>query len=157
MRRPRAITSSLDFTYLSRQDLKDITEQFWPRVYKNRPGGCWAMGDTRSYWPSKRHPVFTWKHRTYSARQFSWAVRYRHISAGMYLWSTCGIPNCVNPAHMLYGTRQEMEHWFDHRPQLTPEQVNEALRLYRQERKTITELRQQFGLTDREMRKVLQM
>jgi hypothetical protein len=73
----------------------------------------------------------------------------------MYLWSVCGIPNCVNPAHLLYGSRQEMERWYKNCPRLSPEQIEEARYLFRQQHKQVHELRQRYRLTDGEMRKVL--
>lgn len=152
--KPHVIRKSLDLRELSSEDRQKIEADFWPKVHRNRKDGCWRWGYKTPQLPH-RMGMFVWKNEQYPAHRFMWALQYGVVYKGTYLWHTCGIANCVNPAHLAYGDYEKMSDWFEQRPQLTPDQVKEIRHLYRQEHKPLHELREQYGLLDRELRKVL--
>lgn len=153
--RPKVIKKTLDLRRLSEEDKNRIEEVYWARIHRNYGGStCWRFGLLYPD-PLRSASTVKWHDVKFPAFYFSYALHHGVIRKGYYIWHTCGILNCVNPAHIMYGDYAKREAWYNNRPQLTGDQLAELRRLYRDQHKNIPELRAIFGLTDREVRRHL--
>lgn len=79
-------------------------DQFWARVDKSGPGGCWL-------WIGSHHPKGYGKVRAFGqsklVHRFAYEVLVGPIPAGMTLDHLCRIRHCVNPAHLEPVTNRE--------------------------------------------------
>lgn len=55
--------------------------------------------------------VLSTEHRTVSVSRVSWLMSGRTLAPGQVVWRTCGCELCVNPAHLLAGTKAQEGAW----------------------------------------------
>lgn len=84
----------------------------------NDETGCWEWSGARSRGasPAKAIPV-SWssKHgRVVSVARLVWEYANRvDLESHIHVWRTCGCDSCVNPKHLLAGTRADMGAWHE--------------------------------------------
>lgn len=110
------IRKTLDLRHLTNEDKGRVQKSFWANVHTKRSDGCWRFGQQRPLMPRRAGHVY-WCGTSWSAHRFSWALHHGSLEEGLYLWHSCRVMNCVNPAHLIYGCREEMLAWHDARRQ----------------------------------------
>ena len=55
--------------------------------------------------------VLSIEHRTVSVSRVAWLMSGRKLAPGHVVWRTCGCELCVNPAHLMAGTKAEEGAW----------------------------------------------
>lgn len=137
--------------------LSYLAERFWAKV--DRSGDCWIWQGRRDN--LGQYGVFRLDRREVRAHRFSVELSGRSIPEGMVVMHTCDNPPCVNPAHLVVGTRtdnradcvakdRQAKGEQNGRAKLTAEQVREIRRL----RPTTSgaELARRFGVSRRAIR-----
>lgn len=83
------------------QGKKHTIKDFWDRVNKNGPNGCWewtALKDADGY------GLFCFESKRYSAHRFVYKIRNITIPQGHFILHSCDNPCCCNPDHLRIGT-----------------------------------------------------
>lgn len=85
--------------------LKDMRD----RCRINDETGCWHWGLSVCQGSATVHYVDPHSGRAFRTRgrRAAWALANGPIPAGQYAYATCQTPECVNPAHVAVGTRQQ--------------------------------------------------
>ena len=92
----------MKFRYRSRADMRE-----WLRTHVRIDGDCRIWAGTVN---SSGMPLVCWMPhgKRLRARTLLLNLTGRPMPAGTVVWSSCGRSDCMNPAHLLTGTRQEM-------------------------------------------------
>jgi HNH endonuclease len=77
-------------------------EVFWERVPVGEPDQCWLWSGVTF---TTGYGCFRIGRQMVSAHRFSWALHNGPIPEGMLIRHKCDVPACVNPGHLLVGTR----------------------------------------------------
>lgn len=73
----------------------------------------WAFGMSCADPREKRHPI-TWDARQQKSRpvrRVVFELARREIRSGEMVWARCGDARCVNPDHLVCGSRAQHGHW----------------------------------------------
>ncbi len=81
-----------------------IADRFWKRVDRSDPHVCWI-------WPgnnSRGYGVFKIDRSSYSPHRVAWTLaNVKDIPDGMLVRHDCDQPRCVNPNHLILGSRSQ--------------------------------------------------
>jgi hypothetical protein len=136
---PRAdrLRPTIIYQVLSRAETRFLS-RFWSQVDRNGPGGCWLWTGNKGtfgYGIAKIGGI------QFRAHRYSYEAYHGSIPEGDWvIRHTCDVPACVNPAHLVIGTRLDNARDRDRRgrngltgekspgSKLTEEQVREIRR-----------------------------
>lgn len=82
----------------------------WLQTHVRLDGDCRIWAGTKT---SSGHPLVFWKPRgpRLAARALLLELMGKPLPERPVVWSTCGRPDCMNPAHLIAGTRPQMMAW----------------------------------------------
>lgn len=78
--------------------------RFWQKVRKAGPNACWRWTASRS---QNGYGKFLWNGETTTAHRASWEIHYGPVPEGKFIIHACEHKDCVNPAHLYLGSRQD--------------------------------------------------
>jgi hypothetical protein len=80
-------------------------ERFWSKVVVGGPDDCWMW--TANKTPAGGYGMFWLNGRSIGAHRMAYELEVGPIPEGLTIDHVCGVPGCVNPAHLAVATQRE--------------------------------------------------